>query len=132
MDDSFCFRALYTICIYMRHNVMAYLTFSFFCHIIVDIILVRFQFINLLLSDSGQVLFLSQPVRSTSFSRCGISYPEKKCTAFPCWHNALKRDLRICLYSCIYSYSSHSINRRGNCGCSDFLSLRRNYITSHH
>ena len=28
--------------------------------------------------------------------------------------------------------SSHSINRRGNCGCSDFLSLRRNYITSHH
>ena len=42
MDDSLCLRALYTICIYMRHNIMTYLAFSLFCHIIVNIVFVRF------------------------------------------------------------------------------------------
>ena len=51
MDDSFCFRALYTVRVHMGHNIMTYLTFSLLCHIIVDIIFVRFQFIDLFLSD---------------------------------------------------------------------------------
>ena len=49
MNDSLCFRALYTICINMGHNVMADLTFSFFCHIIVNIVCVSLQLIDLLL-----------------------------------------------------------------------------------
>ena len=93
MDDSFCFRALYAIRIYVRHNIMTHLTFTFLCNVIIDILCMCLQFINLLLCNQ------SLPERSRVFSMCGISYPGKKYTAFLCWHNVLIKDLHICLYS---------------------------------
>ena len=42
MDDSFCLRTLFSICVYMRHYIMADYFFSFFCHIIIDVICMCF------------------------------------------------------------------------------------------
>ena len=58
MDDSFCFRALYAIRIYVRHNIMTHLTFTFLCNVIIDILCMCLQFINLLLCNVKAKLFL--------------------------------------------------------------------------
>ena len=57
MDDAFCFRALYAICIHMGHNVVADKTFSFFCHIIIDVLCMCFQFLDLLVCNVQSKLF---------------------------------------------------------------------------
>ena len=49
MDDSFCFRTLYTVRIHMGHNIVAHQFLTLFSHIIIDIIFMCFQFIDLLL-----------------------------------------------------------------------------------
>ena len=58
MDDSFCFRTLYTICINMGHNIMANFLLAGFCHIIINIFCMGFQFIDLLLCDRKSQLLL--------------------------------------------------------------------------
>ena len=78
MDDSFCFRALYTVRVHMGHNVMAYLTFSFLCHIIVDIIFVSFQFIDLLLSDVQAKLFFCLSQSDPQSSPCAKLHIRRK------------------------------------------------------
>ena len=37
MDDAFCFRALYAIRIYVRHNIMTHLTFTFLGNLIINV-----------------------------------------------------------------------------------------------
>ena len=73
MNDSLCFRALYSICIHMGHNVVTYLTFSLPGHIIVDIILVSLEFINLLLGDIEAKFF---------FCFCQSDPQSSPCTEF--------------------------------------------------
>ena len=97
VDDSLCFRALHTVSIYMGHNIVTHFFLTGLGNIIVDIVCMSFQFINLFLGDVQSKLLLS--LCQSVFSRCGISYPVKKCTAFPCWHNAQTKGLYICLYS---------------------------------
>ena len=58
MDDALCFRALYTVCIYMRHNIMAYLTFSLSGNLIINIFCMSFQLIDLLLCNVKTKLLL--------------------------------------------------------------------------
>ena len=58
MDDAFCFRALYAVCVNMGHDVMTNLFLTGFCHIVVNILCMCFQLINLLLGNGQSQLFL--------------------------------------------------------------------------
>ena len=73
MNDSLCFRTLYSICIHMGHNVMANLTFSLLGHIVIDVILVSLKFINLLLGDVQTKFF---------FCFCQSDPQSSPCTEF--------------------------------------------------
>ena len=52
VNDSGSFRTLLSIRIHMAHYIVAHFLFTGFCHIIIDIIDVRFQFFNLLICDT--------------------------------------------------------------------------------
>ena len=58
MDDSFSLWALYAVSIYMGHHVMAYLFFSGFGHVIVNIVCMSFQLIDLFLGNIQSQFFL--------------------------------------------------------------------------
>ena len=58
MDDSLCFRTLYTVSIHMGHNIMTALLLTGFCHVIIDVLLKLFQFINLFLGNRQSQFFL--------------------------------------------------------------------------
>ena len=70
MDDPFCFRTLYTVCVYMRHNIVTYLTFTFFGNVIVDILCMCLQFIDLLLCNVKAKLFICLCKCDPEFSPC--------------------------------------------------------------
>ena len=58
MDDPFCFRALYSVSIYMGHNVMPDQRFPFLRHLIINILCMLFQFGNLFVRYiQSQLLF---------------------------------------------------------------------------
>ena len=58
MDDTFCFGALYAVCIHMGHNVMTHLALSLLRNVIIDIVRMFLQFVDLLLSDVQTQFFL--------------------------------------------------------------------------
>ena len=51
VDDSFRLRTLHTIRVYMGHHIVTYFFLTRFCHIVINIICMRFQLINLLLCN---------------------------------------------------------------------------------
>ena len=70
MDDSFCFRALLAICIYMRHYIMTYYFFTCFCDIIIDILRMLFQLCDLLICNIEPQLFFCLCKCDPEFSPC--------------------------------------------------------------
>ncbi len=58
MNDPLRFRALLSVGIYMRHDIVAYQLLPLLCHFIVYVVHVFFQFINLLLCDRKPQLLL--------------------------------------------------------------------------
>ena len=54
----------------MGHNIMANLTFSFFCHIVINIICMAFQLVNLLLGNIQPQFFLCFCKSNPQFSPC--------------------------------------------------------------
>ena len=51
MDNAFCLRALYAVCVHMAHNIVTYFFFSCLCNIIIDVICMGFQLVDLLLCN---------------------------------------------------------------------------------
>ena len=78
MDDSFGFRALYSISIYMRHDIVTYLTFTFLGNVIIDIFCMLFQFIDLLLCNVKAKLFLCLSKCDPEFSPCAEFHIRRK------------------------------------------------------
>ena len=70
MDDRFCLWALYSICIDVGHDIMAYCFFALFCHIIIDIVLKSFQLFDLLICDIEPQLFLCLGKRDPELPPC--------------------------------------------------------------
>ena len=68
VNNSFGFWTLYTICVYMGHHIVAYLFFSFFCHLIVNVVCICLQFINLFLGNIQSQFFLCLCQRNPQFS----------------------------------------------------------------
>ena len=58
VDDSFCLRALYAICIYMGHDIVADDLFPFLRHFIIDILRMAFQLLDLFVGDGKSQLLL--------------------------------------------------------------------------
>ena len=58
MNNSFCLRALHAVCINVAHNIMPYLFFPCFSHIIIDILCMLLQLRNLVIRNrKAQFLF---------------------------------------------------------------------------
>ena len=60
VDDSCCLRTLFSISIYMAHYIMTDLFFSGFCHIIVNVVNMSFQFFNLLVRNARVAICIFQ------------------------------------------------------------------------
>ncbi|MPM70587.1 hypothetical protein SDC9_117542 [bioreactor metagenome] len=68
MNNAFCIRTLFAISMDMCHHIMAHNFFFFLSHIIVDIILIFFQFVNLLLCDTQTQFLFTFRKRDPKFS----------------------------------------------------------------
>ena len=68
MDDPLGFGALLPIGVDMGHNVVADKTFSFFCHIIIDVLCMCFQFLDLLVCNVQSKLFFCLSKCNPEFS----------------------------------------------------------------
>ena len=58
MDDALCLRTLAAVCVYVGHDVVAYLFLTGLCHVVVDVVLMGLQFVDLLLGDGQSQLLL--------------------------------------------------------------------------
>ena len=58
MDDALRFRTLYPIRVNMGHHVMAHDALPLLGHVIVNVLRVRFQFLNLLVGNGKPQLLL--------------------------------------------------------------------------
>ena len=70
MDDALGFRALHPVSVHMRHHIVAHLLFLFACHIVVDVVLMRFQLGNLLIGDGQAQLLLGFRQRDPQLAPC--------------------------------------------------------------
>ena len=78
MDDSFRFRTLHSICIYMRHYIMTHLTFTFLGNLIINVICVSLQLIDLLLCNVKTKFLLCLSKSNPKFSPCAEFHIRRK------------------------------------------------------
>ena len=57
VNDAFCLRALLTVRIHVRHDIVADHLFSFLCHVIIDVFRMGFQLVDLFLCNRKSQLF---------------------------------------------------------------------------